>query len=61
MICVSVFAHIRYNPVSMDGIKDGTSMARPIHKLNDRAVRSANKSGAIADGGGLYLRVKSSG
>ena len=36
-------------------------MARPIHKLNDRAVRSANKSGAIADGGGLYLRVKTSG
>ncbi|MEM7289302.1 MAG: integrase arm-type DNA-binding domain-containing protein, partial [Pseudomonadota bacterium] len=61
MICVLLFAIIRYNPAPMDGIKDGTSMARPIHKLNDRAVRSANKSGAIADGGGLYLRVKSSG
>jgi integrase len=36
-------------------------MARPVYRLNDLAVRRANKAGLYADGGGLALRVAPGG
>src|SRR6516225_1037022 len=54
-------APIRHIPAHEYGLEDGWSMARKIEKLTALSVTRAKKRGYLADGGGLYLQVSTSG
>src|ERR1700722_12939477 len=64
LICLSMFADVRYNLGEVQGymLGEGTrTMARNINRLNARSVATIKKPGRHADGGNLYLSISPSG
>jgi Arm DNA-binding domain len=59
---MDAFASIRHNPQTMVWVNRWVSaMARKLERLTALAVSRAKTRGYLADGGGLYLQISSSG